>query len=107
MPFYDSPAFGGTGSVDKVNGITIHRASSSPCPVCGHPTGDCKGDSESPSTIYAFASTTSHDEAGLFYVDEDYYGEQEIITGVNIKKLIHKKGSMISLKIAKELGLLK
>ncbi len=107
MPFYDSPAFGGTGSVDKVNGITIHRASFSPCLVCGHPTGDCKGESESPSTIYTFASTTSQDESGSFHVDEDYYEEREIVTGVNIRKLIHKKGSIISLKIAKELGLLK
>lgn len=107
MPFYDSPGFGGNEPVEIVNGIKVHKATLSPCPVCGHPTGNCTGNSESPKIIHTIAGLSTMDESGLYFLDEDYYEIQEIVTGVNIKKLIHKKGSMVSLKIATELGLLK
>lgn len=105
--FYDSPAFGGDESESgEINGIPYLRASRKPCLVCGHPTGDCTGDSGPPETIWGFNTNSSLDKKLTFYVEDDYYEEREIAPGVVTRILIHKKGKHIPLEEAKNLGLI-
>lgn len=105
--FYDSPAFGGYGGSSEVGGIRILRADRMPCPVCGHPTGDCAGESGPPKTIFGYNSNSSLDENVTYIFEEDYLEEREIAPGVITKILVYPKGKQIPLSLAKELGLLK
>lgn len=104
-PFYDSPAFGG-GSIEKeeVNGVSHLKATRTPCPVCGHLTGDCVGDSPPPKAIWGYNTNTSYDANQTYLVEEDYYEEREIGPNLFVKILVYKKGKYIPLSKAKELG---
>jgi hypothetical protein len=106
--FYDSPAFGdgSKGEVEIIAGVKIHRASRQPCPVCGHPTGDCGGESGPPKTIFGYNTNSSLDDNLTFYVEEDYVEEHEIAPGVTTKTIIYRAGQHIPLNTAKELGLI-
>lgn len=106
MAFYDSPGFGGPAPFSgEVSGIKFLHADREPCPVCGHPSGDCPGEDISPPVIWGYNSSGSLDDTLTFYVEEDYYEERELAPGITAKFLIHKKGKTISLREAKELGL--
>jgi len=107
MPFYDSPAFGGSEDVETINGIKIYRRTGSPCPVCGHPTGDCKGELQSPKTIFGYSANGELADSVTFFLEEDYVETREIAPGLTTRVLVHKKGTAIPLSRAKELGLLK
>jgi hypothetical protein len=107
MPFYDSPAFGGSEGVEIINGVKFYRARREPCPVCGHPTGDCTGESESPKTIFGFGTNTSLDNSVMFFLEEDYIETRQIVPGVTTDVIVHHKGTAIPISRAKELGLLK
>lgn len=102
--FYDSPAFGSRDGKQEINGISYLRADRSPCPVCGHPTGDCTGETGPPISIWGYNTNSTLDEKLTFYVEEDYYEERELAPNVRIKVLIHKKGKHIPLEEAKQLG---
>lgn len=107
MPaFYESPAFGGSGDYTRSDGIRVVRADRQPCPVCGHPTGDCTGELSAPKTIFGFNTNSTLDDNVTFYMDEDYYETREIAPGLSTRRLVHKKGSSIPLSKAKELGLI-
>lgn len=103
--FYSSPAFGGDES-EEINGVRYLRASRMPCPVCGHPTGDCPGDNGPPKTIWGYNTGSSLDKNLTFYMEEDYYEERELAPGLKTRQLIHKKGKHITLEEAKKLGFL-
>ena len=103
-PFYDSPAFGGPPDREEINGVTYLRATRQACPVCGHPSGDCKGESPDPTTIWGYNTNTSLDLNQTFLVEEDYYEEREIGPNLFVKILVYKKGKQIPLLKAKELG---
>lgn len=109
QPFYSSPAFGGPGENEEINGITYLRATRAPCPVCGHPTGDCQGgeDEAELKQIWGYNTNSSLDENQTFTVKQDYWVSHEIAPGVNMQKLLYKKGKIIPLSTAKELGLIK
>lgn len=105
--FYNSPAFGGDDSeTGDAFGIPYLRATRKPCIVCGHPTGDCSGNSGPPETIWGFNTNSTLDKNQTFYVEEDYYEEREITPGVVTRVLIHRKGKHIPLEEAKNLGLI-
>lgn len=106
--FYNSPAFGGNpqGEPEIINGIQFHRASRQPCPVCGHPTGDCGGESGPPKTIWGYNTNSSLDDNLTFYVEEDYVEEREVAPGVVTKIILYPAGKHIPLKLAKELKLI-
>lgn len=76
-----------------------------PCIVCGHPTGDCVGDSGPPKNIAGFGITDSLIDSQTFYLEEDIYEERQITPFTKIKVLVHKKGKQIPLREAEELGL--
>lgn len=107
MPFYNSPGFGGNESIEVINGIRVYHAGRGPCPVCGHPTGDCKGELESPKTIFGFSANSTLDDTVLYYLDEDYVEIRQIAPGLSTKVVVHKKGTSIPASRARELGLLK
>lgn len=106
--FYDSPAFGGgTNEKEEVKGISHSKATRQPCPVCGHPTGDCTGDSPAPKTIWGYNTNSSLDLNQTFLIEEDYFEEREIGPNLFIKILVYPKGKQIPLIKAKEMGFIK
>lgn len=109
MPnFYDSPAFGESPSFnDDIMGVKFLKADRQPCPVCGHPTGDCTGETEPPATIWGYNTNSTLDDRLTFYMEFDYFEEREIAPGIVTRMLIHKKGKHIPLSRAKELGFIK
>jgi hypothetical protein len=109
-PFYTSPGFGEISIFeDGLNGVKISRADRLPCPVCGHPTGDCTGDSAplSPEKVWGYNTNSSLDDSVSYYFEEDYVEEREIAPGIITKVVIHKRGKNIPLSEAKKLGLVK
>lgn len=105
--FYDSPAFGGPirAETTEINGIRVSRADRGPCPVCGHPTGDCSGDGDAgPKTIWGYNTNSSLDDKLTFYLEEDYVEERTIAPGITTRVVLYKAGQHIPLKKAKELG---
>lgn len=107
QPFYSSPAFGGQGEREEINGIAYLRATRSPCPVCGHPTGDCQGEENELKQIWGYNTSSTLDDNQTFTIREDYWVTHEIMPGVNMRKLMYKKGKVISLLEARELGFIK
>jgi hypothetical protein len=108
-PFYTSPGFGEVSIFESPSGeVKIARADRMPCPVCGHPTGDCVGDSETlrQETVWGFNTNSSLDESVTFYLEDDYIEEREIAPGITTRVVIHKKGKSIPLGEAKRLGLI-
>ena len=76
-----------------------------PCIVCGHPTGDCAGESGPPESIAGFGTIESLIDEQTFYLERDVYEERQITPFNKIKVLIHKKGKQIPLREAERLGL--
>ncbi len=76
-----------------------------PCIVCGHPTGDCSGESGPPKNIAGFGTTESLIDEQTFLVEEDIYEDRQITPFTKIRVLIHKKGKQIPLREAESLGL--
>ena len=86
--------------------ITITHADRSPCIVCGHPTGDCNGDSTAPNHIAGVGAFKSIDEKLTFLVEEDIWEEKQINPHHRQKVLVARKGRYVSHQKATELGLL-
>jgi len=93
------------GESTEVNGLTFLRATRQPCPVCGHPTGDCTGDSGPPKRIWGLGDIPSMVEGQTVLVGEDIWEEQEITPGVMTRVLVARAGSKIPLLKAQELGI--
>jgi len=106
--FYDSAGFSENESPfrSQSDGISVLRADRQPCPVCGHPTGDCGGDSGPPIVIFGYNTNSSLDETQTFLIEDDIFDEREIAPGVVTKFLVHRKGTHIPLNKAKEMGLI-
>lgn len=86
------------------------KADRSPCPICGHPTGDCvPNDAESPRIALADSGTRmeSLKESQKILVEEDVFEDRQITPFTKITVRIAKKGSYVTLDKAKELGILK
>lgn len=88
-----------------LNGIEVLRADRSPCPVCGHPTGDCNGENDAPKRIWGLGDVPSMVEGQTVLVGEDVWEEKEITPGVKTRVLVARAGSQIPLTKAKELGI--
>lgn len=87
-------------------GIQFSGADRQPCLVCGHPTGDCVGDSPSPSEIAGFKVNEDPKQLQTYQIKEDIYEKREIAPGVMTKFITHHKGKFISIEEAEKLGLL-
>lgn len=90
------------------DGIPVSRADRSACPVCGHPTGDCAGDSEQPKIIFGFglwkSDAKDRTRSGVV-VKEDIYEMRQINPFFESRVLVARKGQTISLEEAQRLGI--
>lgn len=87
--------------------ITILRATRQPCPVCGHPTGDCAGETAPPKRIVGLGNgvmETLKDKQTIL-VEEDIFEDRQITPFTKARVLLHKKGSYVTLEQAKNLGI--
>ena len=92
--------------------VVVHRATRTPCLVCGHPTGDCTGDSTYPDSIVFHGmpsapnayERTVHEQG--FLVAEDVWEHRQITPFTVAKVLAAAKGTYISFSRARDLGLI-
>lgn len=102
MTFYD-PRYANSYGID---GVRISPADRQPCPVCGHPTGDCvSGDSVTPVRIIGFATDLNGNEVPLHFVEEEVWEERQITPYTKARVLVYKRGDKITLSEAQRLGL--
>lgn len=93
---------------EKILGnVSILRATREPCPVCGHPTGDCVGEIAPPSKIVGLTGGVieSLKDAQTVLVEEDIFEERQITPFTKAKVILHHKGSYVTLEQAKNLGI--
>jgi hypothetical protein len=103
--FYNSPGFSTEQSeYEEIGELKYYRATRKPCPVCGHPTGDCTGESEPLKEIWGYNTGSSFDLNQTFLIQEDFYEQREVGPGLFVKILVYPKGKEIPLLKAKELG---
>lgn len=81
------------------------RASREPCLVCGHPTGDCTGDSGPPIRVLGPNIFPSMDHEEMFVVEEDVWETVQISKMTTTRVLVAKAGNPIPMSKAKDLGL--
>jgi len=86
--------------------IKITPADRRPCPVCGHPTGDCVGENSEPSHIIGFGVNEPNPDAQQFVVKEDVYVERQLTPTTKTRVLVAAAGKVISVTQAKNLGLI-
>jgi hypothetical protein len=87
--------------------VSIIRADRSPCPVCGHPTGDCTGDSPPPQKIIGLGGLIENlmvEKTVL--IEETIYEERQITPFTKAKVVKHHKGSYVTVDEARDLGIL-
>lgn len=88
------------------NDFKIVRADRSPCPVCGHPTGDCTGNASAiPTKVFGIGLFESVDNSQTHTVLEDIYEERQVTPLQSRKVIKYHKGQVIPLSTARELGL--
>ena len=85
--------------------VYLLESNREPCIVCGHPTGDCSGDSGPPVNIAGLGTTDSLIDEQTFYLEEDIYEDRQITPFTKIRVLVYKKGKQIPLREAERLGL--
>lgn len=90
----------------RIGDYVISMADRQPCPVCGHPTGDCAGSSEKPDHIWGLGAVPSMEKNQTFLVEEDIYEERQITPYTKSRVLLAPKGKHIPLTRARELGLI-
>ncbi len=87
------------------DGYVVH-ADRGPCPVCGHPTGDCVGTLESPDALVGWHdSPDKMRHVQMVYLEEDVWEDRQITPGRMTKILRHRAGSTIPFAEAQKLGL--
>jgi hypothetical protein len=104
-PFHNSTINLANG-IFSIGSIKISTADRQKCPVCGHATGDCTGETGPPKSIAGFNQIESLKKTQSLLVEEDISEERQITPFNKIRVVIHRKGSYISLDEAKKLGLL-
>ncbi len=88
-----------------LDNIRVVRATREPCPVCGHPTGDCAEAGQKPLKIIGWGTIPSMIDEQDFLVEEDVIVEKHITPYTVAKVIVAHKGERIPLAKAKELGL--
>ena len=107
----DNHPFRSQNFIDYRNPVRIFNdtylvsAERGPCPVCGHPTGDCKGTTPPPKVIFGQGSSETLSSTQTILVEEDIYEEKQITNFHKAKVLVHKKGSYVPYEEALRLGL--
>lgn len=75
------------------------------CPVCGDPSGNCKGDSTFSGSVLFEDTPRRNNPAATFIVPRRVYEPQTVGRRV-VKKLKYQKGARITLEEARLAGLL-
>lgn len=88
------------------DGVRLIRAERGPCPVCGHPTGDCAGSAEPPKRVVGLGTIPSMRKQQTVYVDRDVIEEVEISKGIVTKIIRARAGTQIPVDLAVELGII-
>jgi len=103
----DSHPFRRSDNKMWVDGLEVGflSASREPCPVCGHPTGDCSGSSEPPKKIAGFNTIEQLVGEQTWLVEEPIYEERQITPYTKTTVLKYPKGTQIPLEEARNLGL--
>lgn len=95
--------FGDSGF--NMQDIKFLQADRQPCPVCGHPTGDCVGTpAKSPLKVVGYSDPRSKKQQTVL-VDKDIYEEVYITEFTKTTVLVAKAGTYITLEKAIELGI--
>lgn len=76
-----------------------------PCPVCGHPTGDCSDGASEPIHIIGPGIFPSLGHEETIILDEDIYGERQIAPGTTAKVLLYAAGTPMKMSMAQKLGI--
>ena len=88
-------------------GVCILRAGRGQCPVCGHPTGDCTGDTAPPRQIIGESFVKDGQAPGAdVLVLEDLFDMVNITPRTQTKVLVARKGSYITKEKAIQYGLI-
>lgn len=92
---------------EDYNGYITHLpADRQPCPVCGHPTGDCKSDTTEPPRYVigpdAFPSMGYEEQ---YVVEEDVWQDRWISPFTQTRIRVAVKGTAIPMSVARELGI--
>lgn len=103
--FYDNSYNDSENHRKIFNDTTSIGASRQPCIVCGHPTGDCAGESGPPIIIFGQGSSDSLIDTQTILVEEDIFEEKQITPFTRAKVLVHRKGKYIPFREAEKLGL--
>jgi len=87
--------------------VRVIKATRTPCLICGHPTGDCPGESIQPRHILGdeMFQVKKSDEPEILVL-EDLYDTVQITPKTTTRVLIARAGSYISRSKAVEFGLI-
>lgn len=102
-PFINNSGASPFRAIKRLGDIEVAVADRKPCPVCGHPTGDCTSDdtelpmNKLPNQINGLEP--------MILVEEDVTEERMITPYTKARVLIHRKGSYVPLSEARKLGL--
>jgi len=100
-----STNFGLSPGQVRLGEVIVSLADRQPCPVCGHPTGDCKGDSGPPHHVWGLGDVPSMEDSQTVLVEEDIWEERQITPFTKARVLVVRAGRHIPLAQAKELGI--
>ena len=84
-------------------GVSLTRADRKPCPICGHPTGDCTGEVEETHIILADEAPP---EANLVKVPKRITREVWVTPLTKAQVVVADAGSYVTVEKAKELGII-
>jgi hypothetical protein len=99
-PFDSSPGWDGYD-------VSILRATREPCPVCGHPTGDCTGPGQTapPEPVFRPEREVPRYDDPVVLVTEDIWQDVRITSLTKTRVLVAKAGTYLPLAKAREYGL--
>ncbi len=96
----------GPQSESILNGSAwLLKADRNPCPVCGHETGDCAGDSPPPTRVLGPDLFKSLGHENVFVATEDVWEQKQISGQTFTRVLVARKGQVIPMSKAQDLGL--
>lgn len=94
------------GHSDYILGqIKILRATNEPCPVCGHPTGDCAGENSAPHHIWGAKEVPSMQHENMIFVEQDVIEWRQITPFTKAKVIVARAGQQIPFSRARDLGI--
>ena len=89
------------------NDIRILRNERGPCPVCGHPTGDCAPEETTNpfDHLFGIGIFGSIDNKQTFMLRDDVFVEEEVTANHFVRVRKYRAGQEIPLEEARNLGL--